>query len=263
MKDVFKFTQAPLLFILLISAASIVHATPMCTTAVTNAQDLAGLGLGGCQFGNVIFYNFSYTYDNSNSPAEDASAVNVSFSDAGANPLMPVISFAGSWDAQNDDITDIRIHYSVAVMTGVPLTITASNMGISGNFGYQPGDSIGGSFVSGAETVAKDVPGTGTVQVNANIGPYAAFRTWGPDSAFSGNISFAGQTQISVAKDIQIFAGDTLAGGADDGQLTQIDEGLVLSGAGVPEPSAYLTLGLGLVGIAQLLRRRSSDRRKE
>ena len=41
-------------------AASAAFATPLCTSVVTTAASFQALGDGGCQFGDKIFYDFTY-----------------------------------------------------------------------------------------------------------------------------------------------------------------------------------------------------------
>jgi hypothetical protein len=221
------------------------------------AADFSALGVGGCQFNNTTFYSFSYTYTPGTfSAAVPAAAVIVSFSSAGGDPLEPIITFSANWDTTQEDISDIRIHYSAStfaspVTNGRTPSIVAAEMALSGNFGFNNTTDTLGSFVSGAETVGLDVPGVGSAAVDANIQPDPG-TPYGSMSAASGNVSFAGQSQISISKDIQLFAGDN----PDDANLTQFQDGLIETVS--PEPGTWLiTLGGMLAGLANLLGKRA------
>jgi hypothetical protein len=262
-----KFTWKVGFIIGTVFCVSGLQATPACTTSVTTAADFAGLGSGGCQFDNLIFYNFLYNYTALYSPAEPAGSVTVQFNLVGGNP---VVSFLGSWDAVNGDNTDVHIDYSVATALPPltpPLTITGANMTLTGKFGNQAGDTLGGSIASGGETVQLDIPGGGTpTSYSVGIGG-AALPSNTPWQQFSssGGVAFSGQTQISITKDIALFAGSQLYGGAgpgpDDALLTRIDQGLTVTQA-TPEPVTYFSLGSGLLGIGYLIRRRAGAGRK-
>ena len=250
----------------MISVVSVLQAAPVtCIGNVATADDFAAQGSNGCQFDNLVFYNFFYNYSPANSPAEPGASVKVQFNLVGGNP---VVSFLGSWDAQNGDNTDVHIDYSVATLPlNPPLTITGANMTLTGKFGNQAGDTSNGSIASGGETVFLDVPGAGTptnysVSIGGNAFP--ANTPWQQFTA-NGAVTFAGQTQISITKDIALFGGSVLYGGAgpgpDDGLLTQIDQGLTLTQA-TPEPVTYFSLGTGLLGLGYLIRRRTGTGRK-
>ena len=90
--------------LLLIGFSGFAAGAQLCTEVATTAQAFQSLGLTGCQFGDKIFYNFTYSYtlqdsngDNyagdANNPAVTAADVNVSFSDLNSNPYEPVVSF--------------------------------------------------------------------------------------------------------------------------------------------------------------------------
>src|SRR5690349_11643682 len=166
------------------------YAAPLCVGTVADAAQFAAAGTGGCQFGNIIYYNFSYGYANSASNPVPANAVSVTFSNTGGDPARPTITFVANWDAFFLDVTDIRIQYSASVLGGAP--IVGANMTLTGSFGFAPPDPFG-SLVSGAETVFLDVPGTGLVHVNAGIQPTSG-TPFGPMSSSSGDVGFAAQT---------------------------------------------------------------------
>jgi len=238
----------PILAALICVAAA--GAAPLCTTM--SAQNFAAEGGIGCQFGNTIFYNFGYTYTpGPNSAAVPDTAVTVTFTLDGADPNRPTVNFSANWDTKNEDISDIRINYQVATVPvlGVPIYMVAGFMNIGGNFGFQAPDTLG-SLVSAAETVSLDNPGTGSASIDANILPTDP-TPYGFMSTGSGDVGFSAQTQISISKDIQLFAGDA----PDDANLTQISQGLqeVVG----PEPGTYTTFGGAFIGLTFLLRKRA------
>ncbi len=113
--------------LLLIGFSGFAAAAQLCTEVATTAQAFQSLGLTGCQFGDKIFYNFTYTYTledangdtyggDPNNPVVTASEVTVSFSDLNSNPYEPVVSFTSSpsWMVSGGVAGDIRINYDVS-----------------------------------------------------------------------------------------------------------------------------------------------------
>jgi hypothetical protein len=67
----------------------------------------------------------------------------------------------------------------------------------------------------------------------------------------SDQVFYTPATQISILKDIFIFAGDS----PNQAGLTRIDEGLFEEGVSLPEPTCFVSLGGGLVLLVSLSRR--------
>src|ERR1700730_13868447 len=119
-----------LLFTFTLATFRVTYATPLCTdyaaisgialSSSATMNDYIGLGNGGCQLDDKIFYDFSYNYrvfdpfsrgvpDNAD---PDVQAGNVTVTAIG-NPLNPIFNFAANWSATNGYQTDIDIGYKI------------------------------------------------------------------------------------------------------------------------------------------------------
>lgn len=236
---------------------SIAFAVPLCTSVVANAADFQGLGNGGCQFGDKIFYGFSYSdtlTDSSGNPLPSnvaASAVAVSFSNLGGAPWAPVVSFISNWDVINGQQGDVRISYSVLAAPTAPMF--SASMTLSGFVSNVDPANQFNSVISGNETVC--CPGSGSVTIAPALvpGPNPSGLVFesAADTAF-----FVPTIQLSFSKDIFLDAGTDsgVPGGPPNGNeatLTRIDEGLLES---VPEPLSFLLLGSGLISMVFLMK---------
>lgn len=244
---------------ILISTAG---AAPLCTDVVQNAAQFQALGQGGCQFGDKIFYGFTYDYQMEDSGGKTlpsgvpGSAVTVLFSNAGSLSYMPVVSFLANWDVINGEQGDVRITYSVQA----PLAhaMTEASLGLSGFVSDVDPANQFNSYISGAETICCPGPGTSTVPLSGELDPPPGpvgltFKT------ASGSANFAPATQIDISKDIFLSAGSDSGnpGGPPNGNeatLTRIDQGLTELQT-VPEPLSSLLFGSGLIGLAVLAKR--------
>lgn len=246
---------------------SVALAAPLCTAAVTTAADFQALGNGGCQFGDKIFYGFTYSYtlsdSNGNSlpPNVAASAVAVSFSDLAGASWAPIVSFVSNWDVINGEQGDIRIGYSVLAASTAPMF--NASLTLSGFVSNVDPANQFSSVISGNETIC--CPGSSAVTIGPALVPGSnpsglVFQT-ATDSSF-----FVRTTQLDFSKDIFLSAGSNsgVPGGPPNGNeatLTRIDEGLLES---VPEPVSFLLLGSGLIGVVFLTKRvRNGNERSE
>ena len=256
--------MAPFKKLLAISilVASCGAAAPLCTSVVTTAADFQAQGNIGCQFGDKIFYDFTYSYtlqdSNGNAliPNVPALSVLVQFSNYAGNPTMPVLTFLANWDVINGDQGDIRINYNVsAPPTGA---MFASNMILSGYVSNVDPANQFNSYISGAEGICCPGPGNTSVGLGVELDPPTTtsglvFVT-GSDSK-----TYAPTTQISVSKDIFLSSGSNsgVPGGPPNGneaKLVQIDQGLYEL-TSVPEPMSFMLLGGGLMALSFLSRR--------
>ena len=223
-------------------------AAPLCTAVVATATDFEAQGITGCQFGNNVFYNFTYSYAPGGGTPVPGSAVTVQFSELGNQPTMPVVSFFASWDTVRGQQGDVRIAYSV--LAPVSAMMYSSTLTLSGYVSDVDISLFNTSYISGAETICCPGPGNSVVKLNAllappNTQPGLQFQTQ------TDQVFYAPTTQISVLKDIFIYAGDS----PNQATLTRIDEGLFEQGVSLPEPTGFFLLGGGLILLAGLSKR--------
>jgi hypothetical protein len=237
-------------------------AAPICTDVVSNAADFQAQGGTGCQFGDKVFYDFTYSYviqdtngtilpnGDGGTPPVPGSAVTVTFNFAGGNPTRPVVSFIGPWLVQGGDSGDVRIGYSVwttpsGAIFEASLTLTGVLSNVAPNVLFPP-------YVNGGETVKNPAPGNGALQLTATLAPPPGFSggtvvtATDSSSTHPAANNFAGAfTQLSFTKDIFISSGDA----GNFALLSQIDEGL---SEVAPEPLSFVLFGGGLVGLGLL-----------
>jgi len=234
-----------LVFAFLAACAS---AAPLCTTVVATAADFAAQGHGGCQFGDKVFYDFTYSYSPGGGTPVPGTSVVVQFSDFLNQPTMPVVSFIANWDTVNGQQGDVRIAYSVsAPTTGM---MYSSTMTLSGYVSDVDINLFNTSYISGAESICCPGPGNTVVHLNTllaptNTQPGLQFQT------ASDQVFYTPTTQISILKDIFIYAGDF----PNQARLTRIDQGLIEQDVSLPEPGGYLLLGSGLILLAGFSKR--------
>jgi hypothetical protein len=240
------------------AAASSMFAAPLCTDVVTTAASFAALGAGGCQFGDKLFSNFTYTYTVDGGPGNvPAGNVNVTFFNLGGDPNKPVVRFTTTgpgWTVRDGHTSDISISYTVDApsinpMTGASMTVDGVVSNVS------PGIFM--SLVAGAESICCPGPGNTTVDLSANLVPLPPPSGPTPTSA-SDSKTFAGATHIILTKDIFLFGGGTADPNTGNiATVTQIDEGL-FEGTTIPEPMTFVLFGSGMVGFGLMMKMRNS-----
>lgn len=237
-------------------------AVQLCTTVATTAASFQNLGNVGCQFGDKIFYDFTYSYTlqdsdgNPLAPNVPGTAVSVQFSNLGNQTFRPVVSFLANWDVIDGGQGDVRIGYTVsAPATGA---MYYSSLTLSGFVSNIDPDNQFSSYISGAEGVCCPGPGNSAPQLGAELlpppTPSGLVFVTGSDQVYYGPA-----TQISISKDIFLSAGSNsgVPGGPPNGNeviLTRIDQGLFELTA-VPEPLSFFLLGSGLISLAFLTKR--------
>jgi len=246
-----------LLAILFGSGLSAIFATPLCTSVGTAAV-LEALGQTGCQFGDKIFYGFTYTYNLQNvngdpfdgdvgTPNVAGTSVVVQFSNLGDQPWAPVLSLISNWQVSDGNSGDVRVHYDVWASSAAG-AMYYSWLAAYGSVSNVDPDAEFSSVISIAESVC--CPGGSalslgvTLQAPEAVSPLTA--TTGFDQTY-----YASSTQITFDKDIFIQAGT----GTNRAILIQVDQGLFELTA-VPEPVEYSLFGSILLVIGLICRRK-------
>jgi hypothetical protein len=248
--------------------ASAAIGSPLCANAVTNAADFEGLGNYGCQFGDKIFYGFTYTFilqdSNGNIIPSNvpASSVAVQFSNFNNLSFAPVVSFSSNWDVINGQQGDIRISYSVSAPPSAAMYY--SSVSLSGYVSNIDPLNQFNSYISAAESVCCVGPGNSSLSLGVELDPdpngtVGLVHVTGGDSSF-----FTPATQIAISKDIFLSAGSDsgIPGGPPNGNeatLQLINQGL-FEGTSIPEPLSFFLLGSGLVLMVFLMKRLEKSR---
>jgi hypothetical protein len=224
-------------------------AATLCTD-VSTAAALQNLGAQGCQFGDKIFKNFTYTYNLQNSsggsfagdagtPYVSASQVQVAFSDLNGDPYMPILSIVSTWQVSNGNSGDITLQYDVTAPRTNPMIYSwVSATGMVSN--VDPANAYG-SYVSVGDSISTGGPAK---NVGVELDPPATTSGLTLVTQTAG-ILYAPATSIHVIKDVYISAGS----GANQAILSRVNQGLYES----PEPMVSLMVGggftlLGLLG---------------
>ena len=205
-------------------------AAPQCLEATM--ADYVALGAEGCQIGDKIFSNFTYT----GSSGGGASAVLA----AGLSvvpyftPLNPGFMFSGAWLVLTGETQDSHITYQV-VVTGGGFPIHDISAELSGQYAQ------GSALVAVAEDVQ---PGNLSLGLLWGVGS----QVWQDGVSFNPTMG-----PLFVSKDI------LLRGGAGPGSWAMVS-GVFnrFSETGVPEPLTLLLMGSGLLGLGALRWRKKS-----
>ena len=197
----------------------------MAYSAQMTLADLIALGSTGYQVQDKLFYDFFYSSSGSGGavaiPAEGVSVTPIDI------PLNPGWLFEAAWAAGPGQTLDSLIQYSVRVLDGgPPITDISARME-----GY-------GQISQGLVVVAETGP--------VNLLLYdASFGTVSYQEAVLENPTMG---PITVYKDISVNGNDGIA--AVSAVYNQFSE------TAVPEPATMLLLGLGMVGMAPLIKRK-------
>lgn len=251
--------------------ATCASAAPLCTTKVSTAADFQAQGHTGCQFGDKVFYDFSYSYtrqdSNGNSLPSNvaASAVSIQFSNLGNNPLMPVVSFLANWDVINGEQGDVRITYNVQAPLANAMYF--SSLTLEGYVSNVDPDNQFTSYISGAESVCCPRPGNTVASLGVELDPPLITSGLVFQTGYN-SVTYPAATQISISKDIFLSAGSNsgVPGGPPNGneaRLTRIDQGLAEL-TSIPEPFSFVLFGSGLVILGLRAKRsvKSDDTRR-
>ena len=243
-------------------SAAVGLATPLCTSVVTNAANFQALGNGGCQFGDKIFYDFTYSYTLENSTGAvistttvPGSSVSVQFSNLGGVPTEPVVTFLANWDVKYGQQGDVRITYNVTAP--VEEAMISATLGLTGYVSNVSPGVQARSYISGAESICCPGPGNAVDHLGVTLNPPKSGTAGLLLESGSAQVNFAGTTQIAISKDIFILAGSNTGGTPPTGNeaiLTRIDQGLIEDPLPSPEPATVLLLALGLAPLVYLRR---------
>jgi hypothetical protein len=257
----------PIIALVVGIGGTVAGAAPLCTAAATTAARFESLGNGGCQFGDKVFFNFTYTYTLADSsglplvPNVPGSAVAVQFSAVGG-PFQPVVSFISIWDVINGEQGDIRITYDVSAPPAAAMFSSA--LTIRGSVSNVDPDNQFSSVISGAESICCPGPGNAVVPIgvvlNAPLVVSGLVPGTSADQAF-----YPATTLIGVQKDIFLDAGTDattldppgLPGGPPNGneaRLTRIDQ-RITELTSLPEPRSFFLFGSGLISLVFLTKR--------
>jgi hypothetical protein len=212
-------------------------AAPLCTTGSLQSF----IDLGACQIGDKIFSDFFYS-TSPNGTQPDAAAVTVTPITTAYNPG---VVFQAPWSAVFGQSFDFSITFNVTVVPGGNLIEDAS-LGIGGLLALGTGTSV-----AIIENICTGATATGCVGGT----PYTLFDVTTPtSSSFGDHVTFAPVTKLRVEKDLRLTSGPT--GFAELSILTQ----QFSSTNPAPEPASQALIGLGLLAVAGIFRRRGFRR---
>ena len=187
----------------------------------------------GVQIGDKLFRDFSFSYSDNNTNNTDLVSANVNLT-ALSNVVGFGVSFTQPLLAIGTDFKDIGLKYSATVtdpnflISDIHLSITGA-AGNGGSGSVSEDVFVGGFSGTNVGHIQAAIPGSSTDQ--ANIVPPVV--------------------ELWVQKDVKVNGGGAANGNAS---ITIIDQTF----SQVPEPSTVLLVGLGLLGVAALNRKRKS-----
>ncbi|MDR3702569.1 MAG: hypothetical protein P4L56_23185 [Candidatus Sulfopaludibacter sp.] len=253
--------------LLLIAFSGFAAAAPLCSEVATTAQSFQALGRTGCQFGDKIFYNFTYTYTlqdangnsyagDANNPNVTAADVSVAFSDLNGDPYEPVVSFTSSpsWQVFGGVAGDIRINYDVLAPS--PHNAYEATLAANGSLtNVDPANQFA-PYISIAESLAVNGQ-AGGVNLGLELDPPATTTPTPFATSRSDSQSFSDSSILAISKDVFLSSGS----GTNEAILTRIDQGLYEVGA-APEPLSVALLGGGLVLLGLVGRSKGKGRQQ-
>jgi hypothetical protein len=225
-------------FLLAVAFSSFASATILpCSSAALTVYDASGFS---CTEGNLTYSNFTFSETGTVSPMPTAAAFT----------LTPVIAagadgfqIQGAFAAPAGTNLDVAIGYTVTINPGTFLggVLSMSGFGASTNASVDIAESVcaGAAFTS---TNVCPSPGVfKSLHVYDNSTGFVAM-----DSASFTN----SPTTLGIVKDINV------RGGTDGSAQVSLIDNITLFAAGTPEPASYSLIGMGLIGLAFVSRKR-------
>jgi hypothetical protein len=231
---------------ILLAASAALWAQPPCSNSVTllDYLNLPGGPTGGCQFGNAIFSNFSFSYPVGSGGNPAASGVDVTVT---GSTTSPTLNFAALWSASGGSAIQILIGYTISVLPSSPIEDTSID------------------FSGGVQDIGPDPPFnpsniTSSIEFSTSL--TALSPSLYPSSCGPGSIACTGSAQAATGLGgvAEVTVGDLFTldsggtGNASPNTATLSNFQQTFSEA--PEPSTLLAVGLGLLGCGWLAVRR-------
>jgi hypothetical protein len=206
----------------------------------------------GCSIGNLNFWGFNGSnagVTNSGPVASGFSASQIELtpvSMGGESGFMITPVSSGGFSASATGVADAEIPFLIGCadgskcLTDIVMSLSGTATGTTSG-GMTPGQSkLTETYCLGGTTVPPTGPCVGGSGVAQNL------LTVTPSSSGSATVqeNFAGVSEISMDKDIQAMGNNGTASITSVGDLFSTG-----STTSTPEPSAFLMLGLGLVGL--------------
>lgn len=209
---------------LVLAFSGLALSDPIPACASGSLGSYVALGSTGCTVGNLLFYDFVVV------PSPTSILNNVL--DSGVTPLTtannPGLAFnVGLPFAPPGGSQDVAIDYLVMVEAGPPITDSSIASVPSNGATFGEAECLGGSFSNGC---------TGGTQLSltSNSSTPGDANTFSPTSSIGVNLDIS----------------------SDDGVISNEQVNYSLGSSAVPEPASLTLFGIGLLGVAFLLRRK-------
>jgi len=236
--------------------ASAMWATPVpaCVSGATLAQYEA-LGSTGCQIGDKIFSNFTYSDSAQNALAILNSSVTVTTlgPTTGTDPAADFnanigLLFNASWQATATGCPSACVGGFSDSLIGFQVTVVGGGMVITDTGLAQTSGVAGSGSSAGVDEnacgPAPCTPGTTAVITFDNGTSTGTIRT--------ADTTVGPYSSVQVSKDIQVTAAAVNGGQAG---ISAVSDTFSQSPTGVPEPGTMALAGLALCGIAMIRKR--------
>lgn len=233
-----KLRMILLALFLVIGVSGTGNATTMTELLIDSDSD--GYGDGSIQVGDKLFSDWSYELFLDDSQTFDLDLIEVVALDA--DPLNPGIRFQNVYseepaffvnDLLGSEVLDVEFTFKVSVVPGSPYLIDGVSSAVDGSIE----DGLG------IVLVGDDISEAG--------GAWAPWLEWDPSKntiKLSDSVEFAPVSEIWVTKDINL----TSLGG--EVEVNWVDQ--YFHQTPVPEPTTMLLMGVGLLGICGVTRKK-------